>query len=92
MGDRKSVTGTGEVTHVHRYGGVPPCVWGRSGGRATDQDIRHSAERTRQWSTARRRVSMVEDMPATVGKGGRHRGRIPAYGYAIRHLDVTPPG
>jgi hypothetical protein len=28
----------------------------------TRQDIRHSAERTRQWSTARRLVSMVENM------------------------------
>ena len=29
---------------------------------ASRQDIRHSDERTRQWSTARRLVSMVENM------------------------------
>ena len=56
-------------------GGRPRSRWAQvatqegrpSGGVATDQDIRHSAERTRQWSTARRLVSMVEDMTATVG-------------------------
>ncbi|GAA1115063.1 hypothetical protein GCM10009668_42190 [Nocardioides dubius] len=32
----------------------------------SDQDIRHSAERTRQWSTARRLVNMVENMAETL--------------------------
>ncbi|GAB3773411.1 hypothetical protein GCM10027600_34740 [Nocardioides ginsengisegetis] len=40
----------------------------RSWGDASRQDIRHSDERTRQWSTARRRVSMVEDMGSTLGE------------------------
>ena len=35
-------------------------------------DIRHSDERTRQWSTARRLVSQVDDMPANVGGRSVH--------------------
>ena len=41
----------------------------KGGGAAARQDIRHSDERTRQWSTARRLVSMVEDMATRVGTG-----------------------
>ena len=44
------------------------------------QDIRHSAERTRQWSTARRLVSMVEDMTRK-----RRRGRSPPRRYSSSH-------
>jgi len=42
------------------------ALWERADGGRQRIDIRHSDERTRQWSTARRLVSMVESMTATL--------------------------
>jgi len=52
----------------------------RADGGRQRMDIRHSDERTRQWSTARRLVSMVEIMTATVGRFAA------AAKFASRHL------
>ncbi len=49
---------------------------------AKRQDIRHSDERVRQLSTARRRVSMVDFTGATVG-GRSEQGKS-----AVRYMDT----
>ena len=57
------------------------------------QDIRHSDERTRQWSTARRRVSKVELMRGSLGSGGAgtyrpsHHSGTPSTSWTSRLLD-----
>ena len=61
------------------------------GGRgAAGQDIRHSAERTRQWSTARRLVSMVEDMTTTLGAAIEQTLRCLMMWSSHPYREITP--
>ena len=72
-----------------QFGGPQRTEGSEAGvGKGSRQDMRHSDERTRQWSTARRLVSMVVNTWTSVGAArSRARTVVSLFGHHVHPLD-----
>ena len=86
-----SWTGDGRV-RAKVTSGQPEQSLGTGERRERRQEARQSAERTRQLSTARRRVSIVDDMGLSVrSRSGPPETGISPVGRTIRDVDIVMP-